>query len=288
MAALARFTAIVSGGASGLGLSVARRIVSQGGRVLISDLNETGHAIAKELGPAACFAKADCTSEADVNAALDLAESTFAGTPINAVVNTAGIVHAAKTVSRKGEAYPLAVFERVLNVNVVGSFNVARLSAQRMAATAADEEGQRGVIINTASIAAFDGQAGQAAYSASKGAIVGLTLPMARDLAPLGIRVCTIAPGIFETPMSEWHTLLARTHGHCGPVGPHMLSRALPARAPAVAASPDKVRDSLCKAIPFPSRFGRPEEFAAYVEAILLNPYLNGEVTRLDGAVRMG
>jgi len=256
MAALARFTAIVSGGASGLGLSVARRIVSQGGRVLISDLNETGHAIAKELGPAACFAKADCTSEADVNAALDLAESTFAGTPINAVVNTAGIVHAAKTVSRKGEAYPLAVFERVLNVNVVGSFNVARLAAQRMAATAADEEGQRGVIINTASIAAFDGQAGQAAYSASKGAIVGLTLPMARDLAPLGIRVCTIAPGIFETPM--------------------------------MAASPDKVRDSLCKAIPFPSRFGRPEEFAAYVEAILLNPYLNGEVTRLDGAVRMG
>lgn len=152
--------------------------------------------------------------------------------------------------------HPLAEFERVLSVNVTGSFNVARLSAKRMSTRAADDiTGERGVIINTASIAAFDGQAGQVSYAASKGAIVAMCLPMARDLAPLGIRVCTVAPGIFETPM--------------------------------MTSAPDKVRDGLAAAIPFPKRFGRPEEFAAFVETILLNQYLNGEVIRLDGAVRM-
>ena len=194
--------ALVSGGASGLGSAVAKRIVASGGRVLVSDLNgDAANAVAKELGPSAIAAAADCTSEADVSAALDLIEKQF-GEPVSAAISTAGTLFAAKTISRKGAPHPIDPFEKVLKVNVVGSFNVARLAAQRMASREPDENGERGAIINTASIAAFDGQAGQAAYAASKGAIVGLTLPMARDLAPLGIRVCTIAPGIFETPMS--------------------------------------------------------------------------------------
>jgi len=254
--ALTGIVALVSGGGSGLGAAVARRIVARGGRVLISDISAAGAALAAELGtPSAAFAQADCTSEADITAALDLAESSF-GTPVTAAINTAGTLYAAKTVSRKGVPHPLEPFEKVLRVNVGGSFNVARLAAQRIASRAVDPNtGERGVIVNTASIAAFDGQAGQAAYAASKGAIVGMTLPMARDLAPLGIRVCTIAPGIFDTPM--------------------------------MAAASDELRESLCKAIPHPPRFGKPEEFAAFVETILLNPYLNGGVVRLDGAVRM-
>lgn len=251
---LAKVVALVSGGGSGLGAAVARRVVASGGRVLISDLNPAGAELAKELGSSAAFAQADCTSEADVTAALDMAESSF-GEPVAAAVNTAGTLYAAKTVSRKGVAHPLDKFQHVLNVNVAGSFNVARLAAQRMAQREAGADGQRGVIVNTASIAAFDGQAGQAAYSASKGAIVGMTLPMARDLSDVGIRVCTIAPGIFETPM--------------------------------MAGAPEELRQSLYKAIPFPPRFGQPEEFASFVETIILNPYLNGEVVRLDGAVRM-
>lgn len=284
-----RVTAIVSGGGSGLGLAAARRIVQQGGRVLISDVNTAGHDAAKELGPAAAFAHADCTSEADIAAALDLAEQTF-GHPVSAAINTAGTAYPAKTVSRKGQPHPLDAFENVLHVNAVGSFNVARLAAARMMSREPDADtGERGVIVHTASIAAFDGQAGQAAYAASKGALVGMTLPMARDLAPLGIRVCTIAPGIFDTPMSTLQPnrvpcsrdpLLPRVPSHCS-------------RRPVLCVRPvakvsDDVRTSLFKAIPFPSRFGRPDEYAAYVETILLNPYLNGEVTRLDGAVRMG
>ena len=252
---LRQVVALVSGAGSGLGSAVARRIVAAGGRVVISDVNPAGKLLSEELGSNARFAEADCRVESEVIAALDLVESSF-GQPVNAAINTAGIVHAAKTVGRKGDVHSLSDFERILSVNVAGSFNVARLSAQRMSEHAADEAGQRGVIINTASIAAFDGQAGQVSYAASKGAIVGMCLPMARDLAPLGIRVCTIAPGIFETPM--------------------------------MAEAPDKVRDSLAAAIPCPKRFGRPEEFASFVETILLNPYLNGEVVRLDGAVRMG
>jgi len=222
---------------------------------LVSDLNgDAANAVAKELGPSAIAAAADCTSEADVSAALDLIEKQF-GEPVSAAISTAGTLFAAKTISRKGAPHPIDPFEKVLKVNVVGSFNVARLAAQRMASREPDENGERGAIINTASIAAFDGQAGQAAYAASKGAIVGLTLPMARDLAPLGIRVCTIAPGIFETPM--------------------------------MAAASEEVREGLYKSIPFPSRFGQPDEFAAFVESVLSNPYLNGETIRLDGAVRM-
>lgn len=254
MSSLQKVVAIVSGGGSGLGAAVARRIVGAGGRVVISDLSPKGAELAEELGSSAVFASADCTSEADVVAALDLAESSF-GEPVGAAINTAGTLFAAKTVSRKGAPHPLEPFEKVLRVNVAGSFNVARLAAQRMAGREANADGQRGVIVNTASIAAFDGQAGQAAYAASKGAIVGMCLPMARDLAPLGIRVCTVAPGIFETPM--------------------------------MAGAPEELRQSLYDAIPCPPRFGKPEEFASFVENIMTNPYLNGEVVRLDGAVRM-
>lgn len=248
--------ALVSGGASGLGAAVAKRLVGAGAKIVIADLNgDAAAALADELGPSAASAAADCTSEADVLAALDLAEKSF-GAPVSAAVSTAGTLHAAKAVSRKGAPHPLDPFERVLRVNVLGSFNVARLAAARMAARAPDAEtGERGVLVQTASIAAFDGQAGQCAYAASKGAIVGMTLPLARDLAPLGVRVATVAPGVFETPM--------------------------------MAAASDEVRDGLAKSIPFPPRFGSPDEFASLVEHVIANPYLNGEVIRLDGGVRM-
>lgn len=223
--------------------------------MLISDINPAGAALAAELGDAsAAFAEADCTSESDVSAALDLAEAKF-GSPVSAAINTAGTLYAAKTVSRKGVPHPIEPFERVLKINVLGSFNVMRLAAARMATREPDANEQRGVIVNTASIAAFDGQAGQASYAASKGALVGMTLPVARDLAPLQIRVVTVAPGIFETPM--------------------------------MAAAPDELRESLCRAIPHPPRFGNPDEFASLVEHIVTNPYLNGETIRLDGAIRM-
>ena len=173
---------IVSGGGSGLGSAVAKRVVASGGKVLISDINAAGADLAKELGDGAVFAQADCTSEADVVAALDLAEKHF-GQPVSAAVNTAGLAYAEKTLNRKGVVHGVDPFERVLRVNVLGSFNVARLAAQRMATREPDSNGGRGCIVNTASIAAFDGQAGQVAYAASKGAIVGMCLPMARDLA---------------------------------------------------------------------------------------------------------
>ena len=247
--------ALVSGGASGLGAAVAKKLVDSGAKVIISDLNgDAAHALADELGASAKAAVVDCTSEADVTKALDLAESAF-GDAVGAAISTAGTLYAAKAVSKKGVPHPLEPFEKVLKVNVLGSFNVARLSAQRMSQRTPDALGERGVIVNTASIAAFDGQAGQCAYSASKGAIVGMTLPMARDLAPLGVRVATVAPGIFETPM--------------------------------MAAAPDELRQSLYKSIPFPPRFGSPDEFARLVEHIVSNPYINGETIRLDGAVRM-
>lgn len=249
--------ALVSGGASGLGAGVARRLARNGARIVIADLNgDAAKAMASELGPSsAVYCAADCTSEADVTAALDLAQKTF-GDHVGVCVHTAGTLHAGKIVNKKGVAHSMEAFERVIRVNVLGSFNVARLAAERMAQRAPDEKGERGVIVQTASIAAFDGQAGQIAYSASKGALVGMTLPMARDLAPLGIRVATIAPGVFETPM--------------------------------MAAAPDSVRESLFAQIPFPSRFGDPDEFAAFAEHIVENTYINGETIRLDGAVRMG
>ena len=245
--------AFVTGGASGLGEATVRTIIEGGGRAVIVDRpNSNGEAVAKGFGDHALFAPADVTSETEVNAALDAAIGRF-GT-INAVVNCAGIGTANRTVTKAGP-FPLDLFEITIKVNLIGTFNVIRLAAQRMSTNERNAEGERGVIVNTASVAAFDGQIGQAAYSASKGGVVGMTLPIARDLASLGIRVCTIAPGTFDTPM--------------------------------LAMAPQNVRDALGAQIPFPSRLGRPMEFAALVRHIIENTMLNGETIRLDGAIRM-
>ena len=229
-------------------------------KVLIIDLpSSNGAAQVKEIvNPAgvssAAFAPADVTSADQIKAALDQFEVTFKA-PVNCVVNCAGIGIAVRTYHPKKGAHPLDQFERVLRVNTVGSFNVLRLGVERMLKTDAGSDGFRGVVINTASVAAYDGQIGQAAYSASKGAIVGMTLPIARDLCKVGIRVCTIAPGLFETPL--------------------------------LASLPEAVRTQLGAAVPFPSRLGKPSEYALLVEQIINNPMLNGEVIRLDGALRM-
>jgi 3-hydroxyacyl-CoA dehydrogenase/3-hydroxy-2-methylbutyryl-CoA dehydrogenase len=204
------------------------------------------------LGPSARFALVDVTQADQVSKALDVAQANF-GT-LTCAVSCAGIAVAAKTVGKKG-AHSLEDFARVLTVNTVGTFNVARLAAERMAAAKPDALGQRGVIVNTASVAAFDGQVGQVAYAASKAAVAGMTLPLARDLAPLGIRVCTVAPGLFKTPM--------------------------------LAGLPEKVQNELAATVPFPKRLGDPDEFAQLVQAIIENRMLNGEVIRLDGAIRM-
>ncbi|MEU4596444.1 3-hydroxyacyl-CoA dehydrogenase [Nocardia sp. NPDC023988] len=244
-------SAIVTGGASGLGLATVQELHAKGAKVVIVDLpSSNGAAIAKELGEGAAFAAADVTDESAVVAALDIAESLA---PLRIAVNCAGIGNAIKTVGKKG-AFPLADFTKVINVNLVGTFNVIRLAAERMSATEPVGE-ERGVIINTASVAAYDGQIGQAAYSASKGGIVGLTLPVARDLASFKIRVVTIAPGLFRTPLFE--TL------------------------------PEEALQSLGAQVPHPSRLGQPTEFAALARHIVENPMLNGETIRLDGAIRM-
>lgn len=244
-------SAIVTGGASGLGLATVRELHAQGAKVVIVDLpSSEGATIAKELGEGAAFAAADVTDESAVSAALDVAESLA---PLRIAVNCAGIGNAIKTVGKKG-AFPLADFTKVINVNLVGTFNVIRLAAERMSVVEPVGE-ERGVIINTASVAAYDGQIGQAAYSASKGGIVGLTLPVARDLAGFKIRVVTIAPGLFRTPLFE--TL------------------------------PEEALQSLGAQVPHPSRLGQPTEFAALARHIVENPMLNGETIRLDGAIRM-
>lgn len=248
---IAGSVAVVTGGASGLGLATVNTLVEAGGRVVIIDLpSSDGERIAKELGENVAFSAADVTDEQQVEAALDLAEQFG---PLRVAVNCAGIGNAIKTVSKKG-AFPLADFSKVVNVNLIGTFNVIRLAAQRIAATEPIGE-ERGVIVNTASVAAFDGQVGQAAYSASKGGIVGMTLPIARDLAGYLVRVVTIAPGLFHTPLFD--TL------------------------------PDEAIASLGSQVPHPSRLGNPVEFAALVEHIIGNPMLNGETIRLDGAIRM-
>lgn len=246
-------TALVSGGASGLGEATVRHLATREAQVLIMDLDdERGSAIAAELGPSVAFWQTDITSTADVTAALDFARQRFPR--IDIVVNCAGIAPGAKLASKKGP-HDLDLFKRTLEVNVVGPFNVMRLAAVQMLANELNDEEGRGVIINTASIAAFDGQVGQAAYAASKAALVGLTLPVARDLANEGIRICTIAPGLYQTPM--------------------------------MAGLAEPVREALGKMVPFPSRLGKPEEFALLVQQIIENPMLNGETIRLDGALRL-
>jgi NAD(P)-dependent dehydrogenase (short-subunit alcohol dehydrogenase family) len=244
---------IVTGGASGLGRAAAEAVIAAGGKAVLLDVNaDAGKAAEQALGASARFASADVTSEEQVNAALDLAAATFGG--VHGVINAAGIGQAAKVLGKNGP-HPLDLFERTIRVNLVGTFNVIRLAAAVMAKNAPEPSGERGVVINTASIAAFDGQIGQPAYAASKGGIVALTLPIAREFASLGIRVVTIAPGIFDTPL--------------------------------LAALPEAARVSLGQQVPFPSRLGRPAEYGALVAHIIENEMLNGEVIRLDGALRM-
>ena len=242
-------TALVAGGASGLGEATSRALVERGASVVIADLNgDAAEALARELGDSATAVKADVTNEDEVRAAVERAEG------IRLAVSCAGIGWAEKVVGREGAAQ-LQPFETVVRVNLIGTFNVLRLAAAAIAQAEPDEDGERGAVIMTASIAAFDGQMGQSAYSASKGGIVGLTLPAARDLAREGIRVNTIAPGTFDTPL--------------------------------LAALPQEARDALGAQIPFPSRLGRPGEFAALACHIAENRMLNGETIRLDGALRM-
>jgi NAD(P)-dependent dehydrogenase (short-subunit alcohol dehydrogenase family) len=243
--------AVVTGGASGLGLATTKALRAAGAQVVILDLPASeGAERAAELGDGVRFAAADVRSEADVTAALDVADALG---PLRVAVNCAGTGNAIRTVGRKG-VFPLADFTRIIEINLIGTFNVIRLAAERMVRL--DPLGEeRGVIVNTASVAAFDGQIGQAAYSASKGGVVGMTLPIARDLASAQIRVMTIAPGLFDTPL--------------------------------LAGTSDEVRASLGAQVPHPARLGDPTEYAALVAHIVANPMLNGEVIRLDGAIRM-
>ncbi|AOJ77058.1 3-hydroxyacyl-CoA dehydrogenase [Burkholderia ubonensis] len=244
---------MITGAGSGLGAAVARMVVEHGGKAVLLDVNdEAGARLARELGAAARFVKTDVTSEADGQAALAATLDAFGR--IDGLVNCAGVAPGEKVVGRDGP-HRLASFARAVSINLVGTFNMIRLAADAMSKQDADANGERGVIVNTASIAAFDGQIGQAAYAASKGGVVGMTLPVARELARFGIRVVTIAPGIFATPM--------------------------------MTGMPQVVQDSLGRSVPFPSRLGRPEEFAALVRHIAGNTMLNGEVIRLDGALRM-
>jgi len=243
--------ALVTGGASGLGEATARRLAAGGGRVAILDRPQSaGERVAKELG--GIFCPADVTSGGDVEKAVADTVEKLGGLSI--VINCAGVGTAARTITKQGPM-PLELFKKTVEINLIGSFNVIRVAAARMSERTPDADGERGVIVNTASVAAFDGQIGQAAYSASKAGVVGMTLPIARDLASLGIRVMTIAPGTFDTPM--------------------------------LALLPEEARAALAKDVPFPKRLGRPAEFAALACHIVENQMLNGETIRLDGAIRM-
>jgi len=243
--------ALVTGGVSGLGLAAAKALLSEGAQVVILDLpTSKGEEVAEELGGRVRFAPADVTDEAAVSAALDVAESLG---PVRINVNCAGIGSAVKTLSKNGP-FPLDVFTKTIQVNLIGTFNVLRLAAERIAKTEPLGE-ERGVIVNTASVAAFEGQIGQAAYSASKGGVVGMTVPIARDLSRELIRVCTIAPGLFKTPL--------------------------------LGSLPEEAQKSLGAQVPHPARLGDPDEYAALAVHIVHNPMLNGEVIRLDGAIRM-
>lgn len=250
---LQKRTFLITGGSSGLGAACVWRLVNAGANVVIADLNsELGEAVAAEIGHAVYFMKTDVTSESEVRAAVNTAVSHFGG--LHGVINCAGIAIATRVLGRE-KIHDLDAFSKVVQVNLVGTFNVIRLAAAVIAENEPDDGGERGVIVNTASVAAFDGQIGQAAYAASKGGVVGMTLPIARELARFGIRVMTIAPGIFDTPM--------------------------------LAGLPEKARVSLGQQVPFPSRLGDPHEYAALAQHIIENPMLNGEVIRLDGAIRM-
>ena len=244
---------VVTGGGSGLGAATAQMVVEAGGSVVLADVNvEAGEARAAELGAAARFVQTDVTDENSARAAFAAAAEAFG--PVTGLVNCAGVAPAEKVVGREG-AHRLASFAKVININLVGTFNMIRLAAEAMSQNTPNDMGERGVIVSTASVAAYDGQIGQAAYAASKGGVVALTLPVARELARSGIRVMTIAPGIMETPM--------------------------------LMGMPAEVQDALGKMVPFPSRMGKPAEYAALVRHIAENSYLNGEVIRLDGAIRM-
>jgi NAD(P)-dependent dehydrogenase (short-subunit alcohol dehydrogenase family) len=246
-------TILVTGGASGLGGATVDMVVAAGGRALIVDINEPlGQAKVSALGDAVRFVKADVTSEIDIQRAVDVAVSELDG--LHGVVNAAGVAPAERVLPKEA-VQPLEHFTRTIQINLVGTFNVIRLAAAAMARNAPNEAGERGVIVNTASVAAFDGQIGQAAYSASKGGIVAMTLPIAREFARMGVRVMTVAPGTFDTPL--------------------------------MAGLPQAARESLAEQVPFPSRLGRPDEYAALVRHIFENEMLNGEVIRLDGAIRM-
>ncbi len=243
---------LVAGGASGLGLATARMLVQAGASVVIADVNAAGDEVAGQLGATCRFARTDVTEEASTLAAVELCISSFGA--IHGAINCAGVAPGERVVGKTGP-HSLANFERAVKINLIGTFNVIRLAAARMSTQAAFESGERGVIVNTSSVASMDGQIGQAAYAASKAGVNGMTLPIARELARFGIRVMTIAPGIFDTPMLQ--------------------------------AMSEEVRASLGAQIPFPSRLGKPEEYAALVRHIIENEVLNGEVIRLDGAIRM-
>lgn len=245
--------AVVTGGASGLGHAVARHIVAAGGRVCLLDVQEgPGQAAASALGANASFAKCDVTSETEVNAAMEAAAKNLGG--LNLLVNCAGVIGAGRVLGKNG---PMAgdFFTRVVHINLIGTFLCDKAAAALMQSNTPNSDGERGVIVHTSSVAAFEGQIGQAAYSATKAAVSGMTLPIAREFAQFGIRVCSLAPGIFATPM--------------------------------LAGMPQEVQDSLGKQVPFPARLGKPEEFAAMVQTIFEVSYLNGETIRLDGAIRM-
>lgn len=246
-------TFLITGAASGLGLAVAKMIIENGGKAVLLDINEDAGKLAeKELSGNAFFVKTDVSDENSVQKAIDATKEKYGG--ISGVINCAGIGPAQRVVGKNGP-HTLDFFQNVLNVNLVGTFNMIRLGANQMQNNEPDANLERGIIINTASVAAFDGQIGQAAYSASKGGIVSMTLPIARELARSGIRVMTIAPGIFETPLMSSFS--------------------------------QEIQDSLGQQVPFPTRLGKPAEFAALVKHIIENTYLNGEVIRLDGAIRM-
>ncbi|GLR52446.1 3-hydroxyacyl-CoA dehydrogenase [Shinella yambaruensis] len=246
-------TFVVTGGGSGLGAAVARMLAGEGAHVVIADVNaEAGAAIAHELGTAAASIRTDVTQEKDGQAAIDLALERFGH--LHGLVNCAGVAPGEKVIGRDGP-HRLDSFARTVGINLIGTFNMIRLAAAAIARQEPEADGERGVIVNTASVAAFDGQVGQAAYAASKGGVAAMTLPIARELARSGIRVVSVAPGIFETPM--------------------------------MAGMPQEVQDSLGRSVPFPPRLGKPVEFAALVRHILENVMLNGEVVRLDGALRM-